>query len=49
VLHVVGRRVIIIEDGSWGEQEPLSQIVFIGERDGFKPAELEENLRACIA
>jgi G3E family GTPase len=49
VLHVVGRRVTIIEDGSWAEQEPLSQIVFIGERDGFKPAELEENLRACIA
>jgi G3E family GTPase len=49
VLHVVGRPVTIMEDGPWGEQEPLSQIVFIGERDGFEPAELEANLGACIA
>jgi len=48
VLHVVGRRVTILEDRPWGEYEPLSQLVFIGETDSFDPADLEANLRACV-
>jgi G3E family GTPase len=48
MLHVVGRRVTILEDIPWGEQEPLSQLVFIGERDRFEPAGLEADLSACI-
>ncbi len=32
VLHVVGRRSSISADRTWGEQEPLSQLIFIGER-----------------
>ncbi len=49
VLHVVGQRLSILADKPWGEQKPLSQLVFIGERGGFDPAELEADLRACIA
>jgi len=49
VLHVVGQRLSILADKPWGEQEPLSLLIFIGERGGFDPAELETGLRACIA
>jgi len=48
VLHVVGRRISILADRSWGEQEPLSQLIFIGERGGFEPAGLEAALITCV-
>ena len=48
VLHVVGRRVTLQADRPWGEHEPRSQIVFIGESDGFDPAGLEASLGSCI-
>ena len=49
VLHVVGRRVSILVDRPWGEMEPLSSLIFIGQRGGFEPVELDAELRACIA
>ena len=44
VLQLVGRRSSLTADRGWGEQEPATQLVFIGERGAFDTAKLAREL-----
>jgi G3E family GTPase len=49
ILHVVGRRATLQVADAWGDAQRRSQLVFIGENGGVKPAVLEPLLDACRA
>jgi Cobalamin synthesis protein cobW C-terminal domain len=49
VLQVVGKRVDILIEDTWGEQIPSTRIVAIGAAGGFDREALERAFDSCIA
>jgi G3E family GTPase len=49
IVHVVGRRLHVRTLDDWGEQTPVSRLVFIGQRDRLDADALERGLRAVLA
>jgi G3E family GTPase len=47
VLHVVGRRAELRKDAPWGDDEPQTDLVFLGRKGSIDPRALSELLRAC--
>jgi G3E family GTPase len=47
ILQMVGRRARITAGEPWGEREPHTQLVFIGEQGAIDPQELARRFDAC--
>jgi G3E family GTPase len=48
VLQMVGKRYHLVETGTWGAEQPRSEIVLIGGRDGVDAETLQHTFDACI-
>jgi G3E family GTPase len=48
VMQMVGRRYDITETDKWDAEVPKTEIVLIGEHDGFDPGKLQQEFDACI-
>tara|TARA_Y100001001_G_scaffold138973_2_gene141519 strand:+ start:2550 stop:3512 length:963 start_codon:yes stop_codon:yes gene_type:complete len=49
VLHLVGSRSDLAPGAPWGEKEPMTRLVVIGEHGSFSPDQLQAAFDACIA
>jgi G3E family GTPase len=48
VLQMVGKRYHLVETGTWGAEQPRSEIVLIGGRDGIDAETLQHTFDACV-
>jgi hypothetical protein len=48
VLQMVGKRYHLEETDRWGTEQPRSEIVLIGARDGIDAEELQRAFDACV-
>jgi G3E family GTPase len=48
IIQMVGKRLVIIQGGLWKGNEPRSEIVIIGDRDGIHPDQLQQQFDDCI-
>lgn len=48
LMQMVGGRYDIGETDKWGAEKPKTEIVLIGEHDGFEPEKLQREFDACI-
>ena len=48
IIQMVGKRLVIIQGGLWDGEEPNSEIVIIGSKDGINEKNLQEQFDACI-
>lgn len=49
IVHVAGKRVRLIIGEPWGDEQPETQLVFIGEEGGIDDCELKARFDACQA
>ena len=47
-LQVVGKRARLVVSEPWGELEPHTSLVFIGQAEGVSPPELRDQFDACL-
>ena len=46
-MHVAGKRARLITGEPWGDENPGTQLVFIGEEGGIDNCELQSRFDAC--